>query len=112
MSKTEVGCCGAYCRTCKVYTENACKGCKIGYINGERDLSKAKCKIKVCCMSKDYYSCAECPEYDNCSIIQEFHNHAGYKYVKYKQAIAYIKDNGYEAFLKIADSWVNTFGKY
>lgn len=52
MSVVEIGCCGAYCKTCKVYTVKACKGCKIGYENGERDVAKAKCSIKRCCMEK------------------------------------------------------------
>ena len=112
MSKIELGCCGAYCRTCKVYEIGSCKGCKIGYDNGLRDLSKAKCKIKVCCIEKKMTSCADCLDYDSCSIIQKFHNHKGYKYGKYRQAIGYIKDNGYEEFFKLADEWNNAYGKY
>lgn len=112
MSTIEIGCCGAYCKTCKVYQSELCKGCKIGYDNGERDISKAKCKIKICCIDKKMNSCADCPDYDNCSVIQEFHKHQGYKYDKYKQAIEYIKDNGYEEFIKLADRWKNAYGKY
>ena len=112
MALEEMGCCGAYCKTCKVYRQKMCGGCKIGYADQTRDLSKAKCKIKVCCITKEYNSCADCPEYDACVVIQSFHNHAGYKYGKYKQAVAYIRDNGYNAFFKIADSWDNACGKY
>ena len=50
MSIREIGCCGAYCKTCRSYTTgNNCRGCKLGYESGERDINKAKCKIKVCC---------------------------------------------------------------
>lgn len=112
MSLEELGCCGAYCKTCKVYRQKLCAGCKIGYADKTRDLSKAKCKIKVCCITKEYGSCADCADYITCEVIQAFHNHAGYKYGKYKQAVAYIKDNGYDAFFKIADSWDNACGKY
>ena len=56
MAIKEIGCCGAYCETCreewqkkKYPDERTCLGCKLGYESGERDLSKVKCKIKVCC---------------------------------------------------------------
>jgi hypothetical protein len=32
--------------------ERTCRGCKLGYEHGERDLSKAKCEIKVCFFEK------------------------------------------------------------
>jgi len=108
----KIGCCGAYCKKCKAYTQNFCKGCKIGYISNERDLSKAKCKIKVCCMSKNYVSCADCAKYPSCEIIQTFHTHKGYKYSKYKQAIQFIIQNGYNSFLEIANKWKMQYGKY
>ena len=107
-----IGCCGAYCKTCKVYNEKLCIGCKIGYKNNERDLSKAKCKMKVCCISKKYNSCADCKDYDNCKIIQDFHNKNGYKYKKYKEAIIFIKNYGYDKFIEIAKNWKIQYGKY
>lgn len=112
MSIEELGCCGAYCKTCKVIAAKVCKGCKADYNEGGRDLKKAKCKIKVCCMTKGMKSCADCADYDECSVIQEFHHHSGYKYGKYKQAIAYIKEHGYNDFFESADSWSNAYGKY
>lgn len=42
----------------------------------------------------------------------EFYNKNGYKYAKYRQAVEYIKNNGYDAFFKIADHWKNAYGKY
>ena len=39
----EIGCCGAYCKTCREY-QKACKGCKQGYLDGSRDLSRARAK--------------------------------------------------------------------
>ena len=112
MSIEEIGCCGAYCRTCHALTESACQGCKLRYSTGERDIKKAKCKMKVCCVTKGFISCADCESYGNCSIIREFHNKNGYKYGKYHQAIEYIKENGYEQFMSIADKWGNAYGKY
>lgn len=112
MSIMEIGCCGAYCGTCKVLKEQTCKGCKLGYENKERDLSKAKCRIKVCCISRNYNSCADCPEIEKCQTINEFYGKKGYKYTKYMQATEFIRQNGYDEFIKIADTWKNAYGKY
>jgi len=112
MSIEEIGCCGAYCGTCKVIKENFCQGCKLGYADGARDISKAKCKMKVCCIGKQYKSCADCDDYDSCEIIQGFYAKNGYKYKKYKEALDFIKANGYDKFIKIADGWKVQYGKY
>jgi hypothetical protein len=112
MSKEQIGCCGSYCGTCKALKENACRGCKIGYQNGKRDLSKARCKIKICCMRNNFVSCADCREYCSCNIIQDFHSKNGYKYKKYREAITFIKENGYDKYLKIANKWSKQYGKY
>lgn len=112
MSIGEIGCCGAYCKTCKEYQKQLCKGCKIGYSDGKRDINRAKCKIKVCCLSRQYNSCADCPEYFTCEILSVFHAKNNYKYRKYKQATDYIREHGYEKFLKIAEKWTHASGKY
>ncbi len=112
MSISEIGCCGAYCKTCKAFTGKACKGCKIGYDNGERDISKSKCKIKVCCVKQNYNSCADCPKYGECLTVNGFYNKNGYKYKKYRSATQYIKQNGYDAFISVAGNWKNAHGKY
>lgn len=112
MSKVEIGSCGAYCKTCRVYLEGICIGCKIGYVDGTRDISKAKCKMKVCCIKKGYSSCADCTEYQSCMTLNEFYNKNGFKYRKYKQANEFIRQNGYDKFFEIADKWKNAYGKY
>ncbi len=112
MSIEEIGCCGAYCGTCREHKNNLCRGCKLGYQNGERDISKAKCKMKVCCIKNEYNSCADCGEYAACNIIQNFHNKGSYKYKKYREAIEFIISNGYKRFVEIADGWKNQYGKY
>lgn len=112
MSVVDIGCCGAYCFTCRAYREQACKGCKIGYDNGERDVSKAKCKIKVCCINRFFQSCADCGEYETCRILNDFYGKTGYKYGKYKQATEYIRQYGYDNFFETADRWKNAYGKY
>jgi hypothetical protein len=89
----EIGCCGAYCKTCmeqqkaKYPNERTCLGCKLGYESGERDLSKAKCKIKVCCFrERTLETCVDCPDYP-CEILGEFWNKKGWKYNQYKSSL-------------------------
>ena len=112
MTILEIGCCGAYCKTCLEHRTTRCIGCKIGYQNGERDIKKAKCKMKVCCLAKKKLeTCADCPDYPSCETIQGFHIKSGYKYKKYKQSIEFIRENGYGAFLRQADNWKGPYGK-
>lgn len=110
--KRFVGCCGAYCKTCKPYLEGYCKGCKIGFDTGERDINKAKCKIKLCCFrDRKLATCADCPDLDSCKIMEEFYSKNGYKYGRYRKAIEYIKARGYDGFLRHADKWKGAYGK-
>ncbi len=111
MDKEFIGCCGAFCGTCPVRKENLCKGCKIGYLRGERDIKKAKCKIKVCCLSKNLDYCGLCSNYDNCEILGEFYGHDGYKYKKYKEANGYIREHGARSFVDKASNWDKQYGK-
>ena len=111
MTEEQIGCCGSFCGTCPVTKENLCKGCKIGYQTGERDILKAKCKMKVCCIQKGFLSCADCSEYDTCDILQGFYTKKGYKYKKYKESLDFIKTSGYDKFLEIAIIWTKQYGK-
>ena len=44
----DIGCCGAYRRTCLPSLEiGVCSGCKLGYEDGKRDINKSKSKIKI-----------------------------------------------------------------
>lgn len=112
----EIGCCGAYCKTCldwqkrKYPDERICRGCKLGYESGERDISKAKCRIKVCCFKRGLETCADCSTYP-CEILQEFWSKKGWKYQQYKKQLEFIRNNGYEEFLKRADKWSGPRGK-
>ena len=112
MSMQEIGCCGAYCKTCKEFTRGNCPGCKLGYTEGTRDINKAKCKMKVCCFKeKQLNTCADCRDYPSCPIIQTWFNTSGYKYKKYKESIEYIRNFGYDSFLAKTDQWQNQYGK-
>ena len=86
----EIGCCGAYCGTCREY-QKTCKGCKSGYLDGSRDLSRAKCRMKKCCLTRGHITCGDCGEYESCETIQSFLSHPGYKYGKYRQALEYME---------------------
>ena len=117
MTIREIGCCGAYCKTCmeqqkeKYPNERTCLGCKLGYEPGGRDLSKAKCEIKVCCFrERKLETCADCPDYP-CKILEEFWSKKGWKYQQQKKQLEFIRQNGYEEFLKRADEWKGPRGK-
>jgi hypothetical protein len=113
MSVIEIGCCGAYCRTCRKSASGSnCHGCKLGYESGERDINKARCKIKVCCFrERKFETCADCPDYSSCDIIQGFYKKGGYKYGKYRQSIEFIKGNGYARFIEAAGGWNGSCGR-
>ncbi len=107
-----IGCCGAYCRTCNVLKEGICRGCKLGYGSGEREISRTKCVMKVCCFKdKKLETCADCTEYATCERIQVFYSHKGYKYRKYRESLEFIRKKGYPAFLQQADEWKGAYGK-
>jgi len=105
-----VGCCGAYCKTCPPFLEGQCAGCKIGYKEGKRDLGKAKCKIKLCCIKKGFQSCADCGEFP-CSINSEFYGKNGHKYLRYKASLEFIRGHGYDEFAERAKDWKRAYGK-
>jgi hypothetical protein len=91
--------------------ERGCAGCKLGYESGERDLSKAKCKIKICCFAeRKLETCSDCPDYP-CGVLTEFWGKNGTKYMQYKAQLEFIRQNGYDAFLKNADTWKGPRGK-
>jgi len=102
--KRYLGCCGAYCKTCKSYIEKTCRGCKIGFDTGERDINKAKCKIKICCFKeKKQDTCADCLEIEKCNLIGDWFSKKGYKYKKYQESIYFIKKQGYSDFFEFTE---------
>ncbi len=112
MPTLEIGCCGSFCKTCPELRQAHCKGCKIGYANGERDIKKARCRIKVCCIGKKLVTCADCEHYFSCETIQGFYAKNGYKYKKYREATLFIRSDGYHRFLELAAGWQRQYGKY
>ena len=114
MTILEIGCCGAYCKTCiqsqrmKYPDDRECRGCKLGYENGSRNIERAKCRIKLCCFKeKGLRTCADCKEYP-CSILETFF---GKGREKYRKHLDYIRLHGYQEFFKKADKWKGPTGK-
>ncbi len=110
--KIYIACCGAYCRTCKPFIEGHCKGCKVGYNLDNRDINRAKCKIKLCCFRDNKFdSCAECSKFSNCEIFFGRFKIGTRDNKKYQESLAFIKKNGYLKFIKLADNWKGPCGK-
>ena len=109
--ETKIGCCGAYCKTCRELIGKNCRGCKLGYETGARDINRAKCKIKLCCFrDRNLETCADCSDYGSCKILNDWYS-KGYKYSKYKQSIEFIRNKGYAKFIKAAAKWRGPYGK-
>jgi hypothetical protein len=84
---------------------------QVGYQSGERDICKAKYKIKVCCFKeKGLETCADCSDYP-CEILVDFWSKKGWKYKQYKKQLEFIRLNGCEDFLKMAEKWKGPYGK-
>ena len=112
MSAEEIGCCGAYCRTCRAFRDGSCRGCRLGYSDGTRDLTRAKCRIKVCSMrDHDHQTCADCGEFDYCETLQTWYESAGGSRRRYRRSADFIRRHGYDRFIKIADGWKDAAGK-
>ncbi len=106
-----IGCCSAYCGTCRALKDGTCKGCKFGYDDGTRDVRSARCAMKRCCLIvKKFETCADCPDYEDCKILQDFFNKNGYKYKKYRQSLEFIRKFGYQKFIQSARSWKSAYG--
>ncbi|MBN1882598.1 MAG: DUF3795 domain-containing protein [Deltaproteobacteria bacterium] len=107
---TYIACCGFYCRTCKVYTDGQCRGCKLGYDTGERDIVRAKCKIKLCCFRDNKFEiCADCADFPTCGLIRG--RFTDYKLRRSLEFLDFIRSEGYPAFIEKADTWKDCLGK-
>ncbi|MBN1151903.1 MAG: DUF3795 domain-containing protein [Dehalococcoidia bacterium] len=109
--ETYIGCCGAYCRTCRPFLGGQCSGCKLGYSTGERDIAQAKCAMKRCCLARGLETCGACPDFFVCDIITTFHHKTGYKYGRYRQSIEFIRNYGSAEFIRQANAWTGAYGR-
>jgi len=107
-----IGCCGAYCKACGGFTRKNCKGCKLGFDTGERNLNRTRCKIKKCCFGDNRFAtCADCSKLEACNYMENWYKKNHGKYRAYKKHIDYIKENGYQKYLEIAGKWKSIFGE-
>ena len=59
--------CGLYCGACGAYLKDRCPGC--------HDNVKASwCKVRACCATNSYASCADCKQRDNPSDCKMYNN--------------------------------------
>jgi hypothetical protein len=107
-----IGCCGAYCKTCRSFVLGSCKGCKLGYDEGKRSMARARCRIKVCCFGeKKQETCAECSGYGDCDILAAFHGKKWPEYRKYKESLEFIRAHGCQEFCRRAKDWRRADGE-
>jgi hypothetical protein len=113
MSLIEIGCCAAYCGTCLALADGTCRGCRMGYDSAERDIAKARCKMKVCCITRLglTYTCADCPDCLSCETLQGLYRKKGHKYRKYRESMEFIRTHGYDRFLKATTRCKGAYGK-
>jgi len=105
-----IGFCGFYCRTCRAYADGQCRGCTPGYDTGERDIARAKCKIKLCCFRDNKLeTCADCADFPSCELIRG--RFTDYKLRRSLEFLDFIKNEGYPAFIERADTWKDCLGK-
>ncbi len=110
--KNYITCCGCYCKTCRAFRNNSCRGCRLGYETEERDINKAKCAVKICCFKeKGLATCADCKEFSDCKKIVKRFKIGSYDYKKCQECIMYIKENGYNSYIMNAEKWKGPWGR-
>ena len=104
-STKQIAACGLYCGACRKYLNGKCPGCSIA--SDTPDSSQPtpryfyKCKIRQCCRSKGYKTCAECGM--DLKLCKTYNTLIGKLFAlvfKTDRAgsIRYIREQGYEAY--------------
>jgi hypothetical protein len=84
----------------------------LGYASGERDINRAKCRIKLCCFKdRKLETCADCPEFPGCEIYETRFKKGTQNYKKYSRALKFIREHGYEKFMEQTRCWNGPSGK-
>lgn len=94
--KKFVAFCGLYCGACKRFIDKKCPGCR-------DNIKAAWCKVRTCCMGKNYQSCADCQEFAKASDCKKFNNifskFFALVFGSDRQAcVDRIKETGYDSF--------------
>ncbi len=59
--------CGLYCGACGQYINESCPGCA-------ENVKAGWCKIRSCCMEKNYKTCADCVDFTDVADCGKFNN--------------------------------------
>ncbi len=78
----------------------------------ETDLSRARYKTRLCCLDRGAATRADCDEFVSCEVLQSCLAKRGYRYRKYREALGFIRANGYDEFVRLADGWKAPYGRY
>ncbi len=60
---TLISYCGFYCGACPKYLKGECLGCKGD--NPKCAVGYSACKVKPCCITNEFNTCADCNSYDS-----------------------------------------------
>jgi len=110
VSIARIAYCGLYCGSCRSYRKGKCRGC--------HDNVKASwCKIRTCCMERDYANCADCTDFENVRDCRKLNNIIGKLFaLVFKTnrpgSIEFIRESGYDSFARaMAEKGTMTVGK-
>lgn len=111
-----IGCCGAFCGTCRPLMLGSCMGCKLGYGDGNRSIARARCHVKRCCIGiRRHETCADCRDHRECEILARFFGKDEQDRKKHRErhrkALEFIRINGYSEFLRKAAAWKRHYGE-
>jgi hypothetical protein len=67
MDQNLVAYCGLYCGACKSYLTGKCNGC-------QKNEKATWCKIRTCCNTNAYSSCADCSSFVKPNDCKKFNN--------------------------------------
>lgn len=89
-----IAACGLYCGACRKFLAGKCPGCR-------QNCKATWCKIRSCCMSKGFNTCAEChTDVRDCKLFSNWIGRVfAFLFNSDRPAcIAYIKERGEQAF--------------
>ena len=94
--------CGLYCGACPKYTNKQCLGCKGD--EPECAVGYKACKVRPCCISNNFSSCADCKKYKtlkSCKIYNPLLVRFGQFITRTnrRKGIELIQEKGEEGFL-------------
>lgn len=99
--KNLIAACGLYCGACGAYIKGKCPGC------AQNVKAEKWCKVKLCCKSNSYKSCADCKTHKDPDKCKDFNNIFSkiFKIIfgsNRKGCIEKIREKGYEKYAEEA----------